>query len=66
MILVSWARLSWGCRVWSNFYHLSDEKRHTVAYFIRLPAAEYATQKTNGNLTRLSPLHIRVWPARLI
>ena len=34
-------------------------------YFIRHPAAEYATPKPYGNLTRLSP-RVRVWPARLV
>ena len=37
---------------------------HVHTYFIKYPAAEYATPKTDGNLTRLSP-HVRVWPARL-
>ena len=31
-------------------------------YFIRCPAAEYATPKPYGNLTRLSPPRVRVWP----
>ena len=34
-------------------------------YFIRCPAAEYVTRKPDGNLTRLSPPHVRVWPVRL-
>ena len=29
---------------------------YVLTYFIRLPAAEYATQKPDGNLTRPSPL----------
>ena len=33
-------------------------------YFIRCAAAEYAIQKSDGNLTRLSS-HVRVWAARL-
>ena len=28
---------------------------HVHTYFIKYPAAEYATPKTDGNLTRLSP-----------
>ena len=38
---------------------------HVHTYFIKYPAAEYATPKPDGNLTRLSPPHVRVWPARL-
>ena len=37
-----------------------------IMFFIRYPAAEYATPKPNRNLTRLSPPHVRVWPARLV
>ena len=32
-------------------------------YFTRYPAAEYAVQKPNESLTRLSPPRVRVWPA---
>ena len=38
---------------------------HVHTYFIKYPAAEYATLKPDGNLTRLSPPRVRVWPARL-
>ena len=34
-------------------------------YFIRHPAAEYATLKPGVNLTRLSLPHVRVWLVRL-
>ena len=37
---------------------------HVHTYFIMYPAAEFATPKPDGNLTRLSP-RVRVWPARL-
>ena len=38
---------------------------HVHTYFIKYTAAEYATPKPDGNLTRLSPPRVRVWPARL-
>ena len=33
--------------------------------YVRYPAAEYATQKPDGNLTRLSTPCVRVWPGRI-
>ena len=38
---------------------------HVHTYFIKYPAAEYATPKPDGNLTRISPPRVRVWLARL-
>ena len=39
---------------------------HVHTYFIKYTAAEYATPKPDGNLTRLSPPGVRVWPTRLM
>ena len=39
---------------------------HVHTYFIKYPADEYAAPKPDVNLTRLSPPHVRVWPARLL
>ena len=45
--------------------HFKTCPNHVHTYFIKYPAAEYATPKPDGNLTRLSPPRVRVWPARL-
>ena len=37
----------------------------TPSYFIKCPAAEYATQKPDENLTRVSLPRMRVWPVKL-
>ena len=62
---VNWVSDEWrcaSCLFW--FRARRNNRRHAFAehvpiyvhtYFIRCPAAEYAIQKPDGNLTRLSP-----------
>ena len=72
---VNWLSGEWdgrGCLFW----HATQRERsvlteaslfrtrpnHVHTYFIKYPAAEYATPNPDGNLTRLSPPQVRVWP----
>ena len=55
---------AWRARRLTKASLFRTRPNHVHTYFIKYPAAEYATPKTDGNLTRLSP-HVRVWPARL-
>ena len=64
-----------GCLFWHVAYRAWRFNRSPVFQntsnlcshlLIKRPAAEYATQNPYGNLTGLSLLRVRVWPARLV
>ena len=66
-------------RAWLPFWHATQRERsvlteaslfrtrpnHVHTYFVKYPAAEYATPKPDWNLTRLFPPRVRVWRWRL-
>ena len=67
---VNWVSGEWRCASCLFWYAVWRDRRPAYAehvpiyvhtYFIRCAAAEYAIQKPDGKLTRLSP-HVRVWP----
>ena len=45
---------------YTGFEQVDHNLKYSAAEF-----AEFATPKPDGNLTRLSPPCVRVWPARL-